>query len=106
MKIRTVGINVRVSPNEKRRILHNSKMCGLSLSEYLRKLALGYEPRPVQPYEFEVFTFTLEKIYRDSHTQLGKEVQQKFLDILQAIQEKFVLPERRIGNGNDKNLAD
>ena len=105
MKIRTVGINVRVTPDEKRKILRNSRQCGLNLSEYLRKLALGYQPRPLQPHEFDEFSYVLEKIYTDFHRSFDEETLHKFLLILQAIQEKFILP-RRIGNGNDKNLAD
>ena len=39
-----VGINVRVSVTEKRKMTLMAKRCGLSLSEYLRQRALGYEP--------------------------------------------------------------
>ena len=41
MRKRSVGINGRVSVTEKRKM---AKRCGLSLSEYLRQRALGYEP--------------------------------------------------------------
>ena len=44
MRRRSVGINVRVSVTEKRKITLMAKRCGLSLSEYLRQRALGYEP--------------------------------------------------------------
>ena len=44
MRNRTVGINVRVSVTEKRKMTLMAKRCGLSLSEYLRQRALGYEP--------------------------------------------------------------
>ena len=43
MRNRTVGINVRVTPAEKRRM--ESARCGLTLSEYLRQWALGYTPQ-------------------------------------------------------------
>jgi hypothetical protein len=44
MRKRSVGINVRVSVTEKRKMTLMAKCCGLSLSEYLRQRALGYEP--------------------------------------------------------------
>ena len=44
MRKRGVGINVRVSTAEKKRVTMLAKKCGLSLSEYLRQRALGYEP--------------------------------------------------------------
>ena len=44
MRNRTVGINVRVSVTEKRKMTLMAKRCGLSLSEYLRQRALEYEP--------------------------------------------------------------
>ena len=44
MRKRSVGNNVRVSVTEKRKMTLMAKRCGLSLSEYLRQRALGYEP--------------------------------------------------------------
>ena len=44
MRKRSVGINVRVSVTETRKMTLMAKRCGLSLSEYLRQRALGYEP--------------------------------------------------------------
>ena len=44
MRSKTLGINVRVTPAEKEKaqLLKNAiLLCGLSLSEYLRRLGLG-----------------------------------------------------------------
>ena len=51
MRKRSVGINVRVSVTEKRKMTLMAKRCGLSLSEYLRQRALGYEPGGHPPNE-------------------------------------------------------
>ena len=59
MRKRSVGINVRVSPTEKKRVTMLAKKCRLSLSEYLRQRALDYEPDGQPPKE--VFT-VLDKI--------------------------------------------
>ena len=44
MRKRSVGINVRVSVTEKKKVTMLARKCGLSLSEYLRQRTLGYEP--------------------------------------------------------------
>ena len=41
MRSKTLGINVRVTPAEKEKLSENAYYCGLSLSEYLRRLGLG-----------------------------------------------------------------
>ena len=51
MRKRSVGINVRVSVTEKRKMTLMAKRCRLSLSEYLRQRALGYEPGGHPPTE-------------------------------------------------------
>jgi hypothetical protein len=55
----SVGINVRVSVTEKKKVTMLARKCGLSLSEYLRQRALDYEPDGQPPKE--VFT-VLDKI--------------------------------------------
>ena len=51
MRNRTVGINVRVTVTEKKKVTMLARKCGLSLSEYLRQRALGYEPGGQPPTE-------------------------------------------------------
>ena len=41
MRSKTQGINVRVTPAEKEKLSESAFYCGLSLSEYLRRLGLG-----------------------------------------------------------------
>ena len=51
MRNRTVGINIRVTVTEKKKVTMLAKKCCLSLSEYLRQRALGYEPGGHPPKE-------------------------------------------------------
>ena len=51
MRKRSIEINVRVSVTEKRKMTLMAKRSGLSLSEYLRQRALGYEPGGHPPTE-------------------------------------------------------
>lgn len=54
MRSKTLGINVRVTPKEKEKLLKNADYCALSLSEYLRRLGLGKDVKAA----------TDEKIYK------------------------------------------
>ena len=54
MRSKTQGINVRVTPEEKEKLSGNAFRCGLSVSEYLRRLGLGKNVRAA----------TDEKIYK------------------------------------------
>ena len=51
MRNRTVGINIRVTVTEKKKVTMLARKYGLSLSEYLRQRALGYEPSGQPPKE-------------------------------------------------------
>lgn len=54
MRSKTQGINVRVTPAEKEKLSESAFYCGLSLSEYLRRLGLGKDVKAA----------TDEKIYK------------------------------------------
>jgi len=42
---RKLGINIRVTPEEKKKIERNARKCRLTVSEYLRQLAMNKEPK-------------------------------------------------------------
>lgn len=52
MRQRPVAISIRVTENEKKKMERTARMCGLSLSAYLRKIALGKEVKAIAPPEF------------------------------------------------------
>ena len=62
MRTRSVGLNVRVSPAEKYRIQMAAGRCGMTLSEYLRQRALGYEPRFHPPQAFFSYLTWMENL--------------------------------------------
>ena len=59
---REVGINIRVTEAEKKKIQRNAKKCRLSVSEYLRQLAMGDEPKALLPVEIEQSLLRLQPI--------------------------------------------
>lgn len=52
MRTKTLGINVRVTESEKKKLKRNAKLCGLSLSGYLRKVGLGKEINPIPDKDY------------------------------------------------------
>ena len=48
---RNLGINIRVTPQEKKKIERNAKKCRLTVSEYLRQLAMNKEPKELPSEE-------------------------------------------------------
>lgn len=54
-KEKLARIEIRVKPKEKEAICRIAKACGLSVSEYVVKRALGYEPKAAQPDAFYDF---------------------------------------------------
>ena len=63
MKERKLQLKFRVTEKEKIRIQNKAKKCGLSVSEYLRKRALGYSPKALLPETFYEFTEKLGVLY-------------------------------------------
>jgi hypothetical protein len=71
MRNRTVGINIRVTVTEKKKVTMLARKCGLSLSEYLRQRALGYEPGEHPPMEVFDVLDKLDEIAEQCSVQTG-----------------------------------
>ena len=71
MRNRTVGINIRVTVTEKKKVTMLARKCGLSLSEYLRQRALGYEPGVHPPKEVFDILDRLDEIAEQCSAQTG-----------------------------------
>jgi len=97
MRIRNTHINVRTTPQEKARFQRNAKKCGLPLSEYLRKLANGYEPQAAPSKEYAELARLLTDIYCDFQVS-GEEAYVKLIaDVLLELQAT-INPVKRHGD--------
>ena len=74
MRKRSVGINVRVSVTEKKKVTMLARKCGLSLSEYLRQRALGYEPGGDPPTEVFDVLDRLDEIAESYQPSAGTKI--------------------------------
>ena len=85
MRSKTLGINVRVTPEEKEKLLKNAEYCALSLSEYLRRLGLGMNVEAtVREKEYRVFR-KLKQLKADCERLETDEIARRIDEILQEL---------------------
>ena len=105
MRNRTIGINVRVSENEKKKLKRNAKKSGLNLSAYLRKCGLQQEIYAIPDENiYKIYTGIVE-LKNEFPYLNNKEINEKitkmqsdFLDIYNYIKDGD-------DNGNNKNMG-
>lgn len=95
MKERTNSIYVRVTEKEKIRIKNKADKCGLTISEYLRKRALGYSPKALLPESFYEFSTKLSNLYEQLNKDYSTELEDKILSLIDEIQLKLLTAERK-----------
>ena len=98
MKEKKNSIYVRVTEKEKVRIENKAKKCGLSVSEYLRKRALGYSPKALLPESFYEFTEKIGILYEALGTLNSTELQAEVLKLLDEIYAKLLTLGRKDGD--------
>ena len=85
MRNKTLGINVRVTPEEKEKLLKNAGYCALSLSEYLRRLGLGKDVEAtVREKDYRVFR-KLKQLKADCERLEKSEVSRRIDEILKEL---------------------
>ena len=94
MKEKKNSIYVRVTKKEKIRIENKAKKCGLSVSEYFRKRALGYSPKALLPESFYVFTEKIGILYEALGTLNSTELQAEVLKLLDEIYAKLLVTDK------------
>lgn len=91
-------INIRVTAREKEKLESMAAYCGLSLSEYLRKLGLGFESRPALEDDFYQCYYRLCDL---CNRELSPDVEAELLYLIDDIREELMLP----GKLNRKEVA-
>ncbi len=86
-------INIRVTGKEKAQLDKLAQKCGLSLSEYLRKRGLGYEPGPLLNDRFyEVYS----KLCEISNLPFNTETEAVLTALLNDLQKNLFLPRKQV----------
>ena len=91
LKERKVQLKFRITEKEKIRIENKAKKCGLSVSEYLRKRALGYSPKALLPESFYEFTEKIGVLYEALGTLNSTELQKAVLKLIDDVYAKLLI---------------
>ena len=84
-----IRISARLTEQEKQAIQAKAKKCGLSVTEYVKQRALGYEPRTVPPNA--LFTL-LEKVGTLEEKSSSAELNAEISALLKQIAASLLLP--------------
>ena len=77
-------IAFRLTEREKKQVLGLASRCGLSLSEYLRQRALGFEPKAVQPDAYFVLCEKLDQLTEPPFSQTVNDAAIKLIHNMDA----------------------
>ena len=92
MKEKDKRVELRLPAKEKEQLEQLAKKCGLSLSEYLRKRGLGYEPGP---FLDDRFYTAYSKLCEISNLPLKPDTEAVLLAILNELQQNLFLPKKQ-----------
>ena len=94
MKDEKVRISVRLSKEEKEKLEHHAKLCGLSQNEFIRQLCNGKKPKPMPSKEFWEVLNALYEVhssfaacakYYPSALEQCKVIERLILDLQEAV---------------------
>ena len=91
MKEKDKRVELRLPAKEKEQLEQLAKKCGLSLSEYLRKRGLGYEPRPLLDASFFQFYTQLCDL---CNQPISADVEVALLNLITDIRRELLLPKQ------------
>ena len=86
-KERNGRLDIRLSASEKTAIQRKANACDLSVSEYVRKRALGYEPRAAPSDELLAFTSALIELINKN--EASADLEETALELLADIRRSF-----------------
>ena len=92
MKEKNARLELRLPAKEKEQLEQLAKKCGLSLSEYLRKRGLGYEPGPLLDDRFYA---VYAKLCEISNLPLQPDTEAVLITILNDLQQNLFLPKKQ-----------
>ena len=105
MRNRTIGINVRVSENEKKKLKRNAKKSGLNLSAYLRKCGLQQEIYAIPDENiYKIYTGIVE--LKNEFPYLNdEEINEKITKMQSDFLDIYNYKKDGDDNGNNENMG-
>ncbi|MBQ7295933.1 MAG: DUF1778 domain-containing protein [Clostridia bacterium] len=93
LKAKTRRLEIRVTPENKKKIERYASKCGLTTTEYVTKRALGFAPRTVLPDAF--FTF-YAKLCEICNYEMTPETEAKLLTLIDEIHSEILSPKKEV----------
>ena len=105
MRNRTIGINVRVSENEKKKLKRNAKKSGLNLSAYLRKCGLQQEIYAIPDENiYKIYTGIVE-LKNEFPYLNNEEINKKITKMQSDFLDIYNYKKDGDDNGNNENMG-
>ena len=105
MRNRTIGINVRVSENEKKKLKRNAKKSGLNLSAYLRKSGLQQEIYAIPDENiYKIYTGIVE-LKNEFPYMNDEEIKEKITKMQNDFLDIYNYKKDGDDNGNNENMG-
>ena len=105
MRNRTIGINVRVSENEKKKLKRNAKKSGLNLSAYLRKCGLQQEIYAIPDENiYKIYTGIVE-LKNEFPYLNNEEINEKITKMQSNFLDIYNYKKDGDDNGNNENMG-
>lgn len=93
LKAKTRRLEIKVTPENKKKIERYASKCGLTTTEYVTKRALGFAPRTVLPDAF--FTF-YAKLCEICNYEMTPETEAKLLTLIDEIHSEILSPKKEV----------
>ena len=103
-KERTMRLDLRVSPQEKKKIESTAKKCGISVSEYMRQRALGFSPREIPPIEWYAIMNHLYRI-NEKLDKYSPETERKLDSLIEDMRLQFLSPGKENADEIKKSVS-
>ena len=94
-KSKTQRLEIRITPENKKKIERYASKCGLTTTEYVTKRALGFAPRTVLPDAF--FNF-YGKLCEICNKEMTPETEVKLLTLIDEIHNEILSPKKEVND--------
>lgn len=105
MRNRTIGINVRVSESEKKKLQRNAKKSNLNLSSYLRKSGLQKEIYSMPDQELHKIYTGIVELKNEFPYMSNEEIKEKITKMQSDFLDIYNYKKDGDDNGNNENMG-
>ena len=105
MRNRTIGINVRVSENEKKKLQKNAQKANLKLSSYLRKVGLQQKIYEITDEELRKIYAGIDELKNELPYMNNEEIKEKIAKMQSDFLDIYNYKKDGDDNGNNENMG-